>query len=321
VTSGVRMLITRRAILVTGVVGALAAVLLVAASPSHATFRGQNGRLVFEAPVGANRQLFSIEPDGRGLTQLTHFTDSGGTDAAWSKDGRRIVFTRHWDPEGPNEKLVLYTINADGSGARALPKGGRLAVEPDWFPNDRRIIYLDVSGRGVLMVINANGTGRRSAGIPGSGGDSACVFSDGKRAAFLRSKPGNDDLRAIFVAGLFGHGVKRITPWGGYADKIDCSPDGKRIVYSSPEFGEAGGVSSNVYTVRSNGTGVVQLTHDSGGTINDGADSWSPDGTKIAFTSNRTGTYQIYTMNADGTDISQLTKGPDAHLAAWGSHP
>jgi hypothetical protein len=55
------------------------------------------------------------------------------------------------------------------------------------------------------------------------------------------SKPGNDDLRAIFVAGLFGHGVKRITPWGGYADKIDCSPDGKRIVYSSPEFGEAGG--------------------------------------------------------------------------------
>ena len=65
----------------------------------------------------------------------------------------------------------------------------------------------------------------------------------------------------------------------------------------------------------------MQLTHDSGGTINDGADSWSPDGTKIAFTSNRTGTYQIYTMNADGTDISQLTKGPDAHLAAWGSHP
>ena len=115
--------------------------------------------------------------------QLTHFTDSGGTDAAWSKDGKRIVFTRHWAPETPSEKIVLYTMNADGSGVRALRKGGRLAVEPDWFPNDRRVIYLDVSGPGNLMVINANGTGRRSAGVPGSGGDSAWSSRTASRSA------------------------------------------------------------------------------------------------------------------------------------------
>jgi TolB protein len=293
---------------------------LAAAAPSQATFRGANGLLVFEAPVGANRQLFTIKPDGTGLRQVTQFSGSGGTDAKWSKGSSRIVFTRHWNPGAPNEKIVLYTMNADGSGAKALAKGGDLAVSPTWFPNGRRILFLEIhSGR--LSVINANGTGLRSAGIPGVGGDAACFLPGGRRVVFLRSKPGNDSLTAIFVAGIFGHGLKRITPWGGHADKIDCSPDGNRIVYSAPEFGAPGGTSSNLYTMKVDGTGVAQLTHDTGGTVNDGADSWSPDGTRIAFTSNRTGTYQIYTMNADGTDLKQLTKGADAHLAAWSSHP
>jgi TolB protein len=313
------LIVGRKTMATTVAVGAAVAAFLALVPPSHATFRGQNGRLVFETPVGANVQLFTIQPDGTGLTQVTHFTDSGGTNAAWSKDGSRIVFTRHWDPAGPNEKIVIYTIGADGSGAKALPKGGDIAVSPAFFPDGRRIIFLEIRSRR-LKVINANGTGLRSAGVPGVGGDSVC-FLGGKRVAFLRPKPGNDSVTAIFVAGLFGHGLKRITPWGGHADKIDCSPDGKRIVYSAPEFGEPGGISSNVYTMKTDGTDVVQVTHDTGGTINDGADTWSPDGTKIAFVSNRTGTYQIYTANADGTDVKQLTNATDAHLAAWGSHP
>lgn len=309
----------RRALALAALGGALAASLAVV-QPSHATFRGANGLLVFEAPAGANTQLFTIKPDGTGLTQLTRFTDSGGTDAGWSKDGSRIVFTRHWDPAGPNEKLTVYTVNADGSGSKALRKTGRGAVGPDWMPNGRQIVYLDViSGR--LMVVGADGTRVRSAGVPGKGGDSACVLPDGKRIAFLRPKAGNDAVRAIFVAGLFGHGIKRITPWGGYADKIDCSPDGKRLVFSKPAFSQESGASSNIFTVTTDGSGEVQLTHESDGTTNAGADSWSPDGGKIAYVSNKSGVYQIWTMNADGTEQTQLTKGAEAHLAAWGSHP
>jgi TolB protein len=232
------------------------------------------------------------------------------------------VFSRHWNPDTGHDRLTVYTVNADGTGLRALPKTGSLAVSPAWFPDGRRILYLDVAdqvGNGRLMVVSADGTRVRSAGVPGSGGDSACVLPDGKRAAFIRPRPGNGEETAIFVAGLFGHGLKRVTPWGSYADKIDCSPDGSRIVFSKPGFGYAG-KSSNVYTMRIDGSGLVQLTHDTGGTINDGADSWSPDGKKIAFVSNRSGTYEIWTMDANGTGAKQLTHGPEAHLAAWGSH-
>jgi TolB protein len=72
--------------------------------------------------------------------------------------------------------------------------------------------------------------------------------------------------------------------------------------------------------MRIDGSGLVQLTHEKGGVINAGANSWSPDGTKIAYVSNKSGTYQIWTMNADGSRARQLTHRTEAHLAAWGSH-
>jgi Tol biopolymer transport system component len=171
-----------------------------------------------------------------------------------------------------------------------------------------------------MMRVNANGTGLRPAGVPGTGPASACALP-GSRVAYLASNPANGELSAVFVSRLYGRGGKRITPWASYADGLDRSPDGRRIVYSAPAFGE-GGKSSNVYTMRIDGSDLVQQTHETGGGINAGADSWSPDGTKIAYVSNKTGgAYQIWTMNADGSGATQLTHATDAHLADWGTRP
>jgi TolB protein len=119
-----------------------------------------------------------------------------------------------------------------------------------------------------------------------------------------------------------GGGLKQVTPWKkwGLADKIDWSPDGTRIAFASPGNGDIPGVSSNVFTVRPDGTGRVKLIHSRGGKIHNGLDSWSPDGKKIAFVSNRTGTYEIYVMNANGSGVTQVTRGPEAHRAARGTH-
>jgi TolB protein len=156
----------------------------------------------------------------------------------------------------------------------------------------------------------------------GCSGQGSSVFSpDGKRIAFSWTK--GAQLAAIFTVNVSGTGgLKQLTAWkSGLADKIDWSPDGSQIAYSSPEFGRTG-KSSNVFTVRADGTGgIVQLTHDSGGKINDGLDTWSPDGKKIVFVSNRAGTSALYSMNADGTGVTKIPTGHDAHLAAWGTHP
>ena len=74
------------------VLGLAAAALGVPAAPALATQPGRNGPIAFSQVVDGHRQLFTIEPDGRGLRQVTRF-DGDATQPAWSPDGRRLAFT------------------------------------------------------------------------------------------------------------------------------------------------------------------------------------------------------------------------------------
>ncbi len=57
--------------------------------------------------------------------------------------------------------------------------------------------------------------------------------------------------------------------------------------------------------MNSDGSGLTNLTYNP---AYDGYPVWSPDGNKIAFTSNRDGNYEIYVMNSDGSEQTNLTK-------------
>jgi Tol biopolymer transport system component len=75
---------------------------------------------------------------------------------------------------------------------------------------------------------------------------------------------------------------------------------------------------SEIYITDTAGMNVVRLTFDP---AEDRHPAWSPDGTRIAFTSTReAGRSQIYIMDCDGSDVIQLTKGPNAAASpAWSS--
>jgi len=67
--------------------------------------------------------------------------------------------------------------------------------------------------------------------------------------------------------------------------------------------------------MNADGTGVTALTADS---ATEGRPAWSPDGTTIAFASDRDGNYEIYAMNADGSGVVRLTNNPAFDgMPAW----
>jgi TolB protein len=294
-----------------GVGGALLVAVAVSVMPSQATTGGRNGLLAYQAQVGKHTQLFTIRPDGSGARQITRLRDSDALDAAWSPNGQRVAFARAYAAGTPQEHLDIVVMNADGSGLHAFGLHGRNG-EPSWSPDGRKIVWGTVRG---FAIADSDGSGLRERRVADF--DGSPVFSpDGKRIAFRRHGHGGE---SIDVVNVDGSGLKRVRAFaGGLGDKIDWSPDGSRIAFDTPSFGPP--KSSNIFTMRTDGTAVRQLTHATGGKVNDGLDSWSPDGKKIAFVSNLSGTYQIYAMNADGTGSTQLTHGPEAHLAAWGTH-
>jgi TolB protein len=308
-------------------VGALV-VAAIAAVPSQGTPPGKNGRMVFTAEVGQHTQLFSVRPDGSGLKQLTRFKDSDSSNANWSPDGRRIVF----EHGGPGEHAGVYTMNADGSGFRSLTSINRpnyYEGTPAYSPDGKRIVF----GREVhhaanritardyteIVVMKSDGTSPRVV-VPklSLGTDDAHHFGhvqfspDGKRIVFGEQ---NGDRSAAFVIKVDGTGRKQVTPWKlGVADRVDWSPDGSLILFSS----NTGSNPINVYTVHPDGSGLKRITHSIDG--NDNASSWSPDGKRILVVRGAGGIVALYTMSADGSDRRQVTHRLVVLGGAWGTH-
>ena len=99
-----------------------------------------------------------------------------------------------------------------------------------------------------------------------------------------------------------GNNLLQLTDHPAYDQSPACSPDGRRIVFTSER-----GVTHDLYVMDSDGSNVIRLTHDNFVEIHP---SWSPDGTKIAFSSFRAvvGNWEIYAMDANGINPIKLTK-------------
>jgi TolB protein len=80
------------------------------------------------------------------------------------------------------------------------------------------------------------------------------------------------------------------------------SPDGQRIAFGSARDGKA----TDIYVVNRDGSGLRQLTTNP---AIDNAPRWSPNGTQIAFVSDRTGAPRIYTMSSDGLQQTLVPTG------------
>lgn len=137
--------------------------------------------------------------------------------------------------------------------------------------------------------------------------------------AFASDRTG---MPQIYIVGLDGTGLTQLTNLDGGACQPAWSPDGLKLAFTSPCRGR-GDFSNNLYTdsslflMNADGTGITQLTNVPGA---DFEPAWSPDGRKIAFTSIRDGSKQIYVIDIDSlvpTRLTALVSNVENSQPAW----
>lgn len=151
-------------------------------------------RSQFAGPYGDYSRIFVVARDGTGLRQLTPdvaATDYVTDDApSWSPDGARVVFSRSG---------VLWTINADGSGATSLGING---MYPSWSPDGRQIAFVWYANQIMaIFVADANGTNVRQLTVPVEGDQNPRWSPDGRRIVFQRVERGVFHLHVMAADG------------------------------------------------------------------------------------------------------------------------
>ena len=304
-----------RSLVVTGVaLVALLVTLTTVPSPAHAAFPGQNGKIAFSGNGDGDFELYSMNPDGTGRTQLTHndidenLSPLSDVSPTWSPRGDKLLFQRGRFIPGLTALDGLYLANPDGTDEQQLFE--TILTDHGWSPDGNRIVFAACTSAGMgscfgytVFTSNLVGTDSRILDSPSSFVVSVDWSPDGSKIAI-------GDLEGIWTVPADGTGGSTPLVTGpGINGSPSWSPDGRRLAFTSDRDGN-----SEIYVMNADGTGQTRLTDN---TLDDGSPVWSPEGNRIAFNRRECNASRcvanILTMDADGANEVQLTtNGLDA---------
>ena len=243
----------------------------------------------------------------------------------------------------------LWVMDWDGANPKQLTKHGAIALAPAWSPDGRQLVFTSfLRGTPALFVLTPQEGYLRLLYDKGGVNSSATFSPDGKRIAFASSNDGNTD---IFVVPVEGGTPQRLTSARGIDTQPAWAPNGRQIAFTSTRSG-----SPQIYLMDADGSNVRRLTFDGGfhdeatwandgtrlacttkvgdrfqiatidtitgeqrvipGPGNNESPCFSPDGSMLAFASDRTGSPEIFVTDADGVP-HQLTSEGKNYSPTW----
>jgi len=210
----------------------------------------------------------------------------------------------------PGGRRDLWTIARSGDAASlvALTDDSDLDWNPVWSP-DGRFIYFASDRGGTLSVWRLpvdEASGRASAPpqplpVPFPTAGYLSFTRDGRRL-LLAGKFGTDTIERLAFdparAATVGD-PKAVIASSLRIFYVSASTDGSRVAFTS------GGRREELFTLSADGSGLRQLTDDA---FKDRGPIFLPDGKRLLLYSTRSGQYEAWSMNLDGSGATQLTR-------------
>ena len=258
-------------------------------------------------------QAFSLPPLGAdGFRMAVHRASDAVVEWATGDPGMaatRIAFRRKLPDQGSD----IWMVDSDGHGLRRVTHDSTIVYSPAFSPDGGRLMYVSYAAGGPDVYEVDLATGEVTVVSDVDGVDLTPTYRpDGERILLARSSPDGTEVYEMETnPPCCPERVTFTSP--GDALNPSYAPGGGRFTYEATPLGE-----QQVYVQRvgGGGTGLIsRYIYGERGSA--AAPDWSPTGDRIAYQAWIDGTWQIATVNPDGTDRRVLTSEGTNEEPSW----
>jgi TolB protein len=257
-------------------------------------------QIAFVSVRTGSKEVWVMDYDGANQHPLTSLRTISLM-PRWSPDASRIAFTCYEPYNGiVNAQICMYSM--DAGKVVAFPRFRGTNSAPAWSPDGTQLMFSSsMQGTPDLYVADSNGSKPKRLTFSGNGGATSPTWNPktGQSVVFVSDRGG---IPKLYMMNADGTNLTALdVPDKGYLIDPAWSPNGQLLAFSwrRPEG------NYDIYVMDPASLQIINLTPDSGS--RNERPSWAPDGRHIVFESTRTGTRQIWTMLADGSQARQLT--------------
>ena len=268
-------------------------------------------QIAFVSNRTGNKEIWVMDYDGANQRQLTSLHSIALT-PRWSPDASRIAYTCY-PPAGMylSAQICMYSM-LSGKGI-AWPRYRGTNSSPAWSPDGSQVAFMSSQGGDPEIYVSDVDGGHlhRITFAAGVSTSPAWNPKTGKQMAFVSDRGGTP---VLYLSDADGANVQKLNlPDMGYVIDPAWSPNGQLLAFS---WRRPSG-NYDIYVMDIASSQLLELTKDE---ARNERPSWAPDGRHLVFESTRTGTRQIWSMLADGSQPHQLTFEGQSESPNWSSH-